>query len=358
MTALGGAAVDHVSLGQSGLKVSQACLGTANFGTEWGFGASEETARSIIDAFLDAGNNFVDTAGTYQDGRSEEIVGRAIRGKRDSVVIATKAAMPTGPGPNDSGLSRIHLTRALETSLRRLGTDHVDVFHCHTWDPDTPIGETVSTLDDFVRSGKVRYLGLSNFTASQIVEAQWAVERAHGTPFIACQSQYSLMARAIEAEILPACGRHGLGMVAWSPLGGGVLAGRYRRDGDPAPGTRLGALLAGDLPGVREFAAEQLRDANLTIAAEIGTIAAELETTPAAVALAWVRRRPGVTAVIIGPRTVAQYEQNLAGFTLDLPAHAAARLDAISGPPPQPVSGSTGRRWLRTRRPARGRAPV
>src|SRR5437870_6809597 len=177
-------------MGRSGLKVSRNCLGAMNFGTS-GAPCDEEEARRIIDAFLDAGNNFIDTANVYTGGQSEEVVGRAIRSKRDSVVIATKGRGPQGTGPNDAGLSRVHLTRALEASLRRLGTDFVDLYQCHQPDADTPIEETMATLDGFVRQGKVRYIGCSNFTGSQIVESQWAAERIHGAPFVSLQPRYS-----------------------------------------------------------------------------------------------------------------------------------------------------------------------
>lgn len=239
--------MDYVRLGASGLKVSRACLGTMNFGPAGGVGVGsceEPEARRIVDAFLDAGHHVIDTADAYTRGESERIVGRAVKGRRDSVVLATKAFLPQGPGANDRGLSRAHLTRALDASLRRLGTDYVDLYQCHQWDPDTPIEETMATLDGFVRSGKVRYLGCSNFTAAQIVESQWAAERVGGTRFVSLQPQYSLLARDIEAEVLPTCERHGLGTLTWSPLGGGVLTGRYARGGSPDRDSRIGRLLA------------------------------------------------------------------------------------------------------------------
>jgi aryl-alcohol dehydrogenase-like predicted oxidoreductase len=202
--------MEYVPLGRSGLKISRVCLGAMNFGAPAGTpGCDEAEAGRIIGAYLDAGGNIIDTADGYSAGQSEEIVGRAINSRRDSVVLATKAFLPQGPGPNDRGLSRVHLTRALEASLRRLGTDYIDLYQCHQWDPATPVEETMATLDAFVRSGKVRYLGCSNFSAAQIVECQWAAQRAGGTPFISLQPQYSLLARAIEAEILPVCQRHG-----------------------------------------------------------------------------------------------------------------------------------------------------
>ncbi|MGP3963530.1 aldo/keto reductase [Nonomuraea sp. 3N208] len=326
--------MEYQTLGHSGLKVSPACLGTMNFGTTGGVGSCDEPeARRIVDTFLELGHNFVDTADAYTGGQSEEILGRAISGKRPLVVLATKAYLPTGPGPNDRGLSRVHLTRALEASLRRLGTDYIDLYLCHQWDPHTPIEETLATLDGFVRAGKVRYLGCSNFTASQIVESRWAAERLGLTPFIVLQPQYSMAARAIEAEILPACERHGLGTMIWSPLAGGVLAGRYARHAVPAADSRMGRLLASPVPMARTWAEGLLNDRTLHIADEVGKVAAELGTTSTAVALAWVRQRPGVTSVIIGPRNLDQLHGNLAGFTLDLPPDAIDRLDEISWSP-------------------------
>jgi aryl-alcohol dehydrogenase-like predicted oxidoreductase len=333
--------VEYVALGLSGLMVSRVGLGTVNFGTTWGFGIEERAARPIIDAYLDAGGNLIDTANNYGDGQVEEIVGRAVHGRRDAVVIATKGFMPQGPGPNDHGLSRAHLTRALEGSLRRLGTDYVDLYQCHMEDPRTPIEETMATLDGFVRSGKVRYVGCSNFSASTIVEAQWAARRnGGGTTLISLQPQYSLLVRDIEAEILPACERHGLGVLVWGPLGGGILAGRYERGSDPGPDARLGRLMASDQPGVRQWANSQLSDRNLDIADHVRKVADDLGTTPAAVALAWVRSRPQVTAVIIGPRTLEQLDQNLASLDLDLLDDVIARLDEVSGPAPTPVTGT------------------
>jgi aryl-alcohol dehydrogenase-like predicted oxidoreductase len=323
--------MEYTTMGRSGLKVSRACLGTMNFGTDGPRVTCDEAeAVRIVNEFLDAGHNVVDTADAYNGGQSEEVVGRAIRSRRDEVVLATKGFMPQGPGPGDRGLSRRHLTRALEASLRRLGTDHVDLYQCHLWDDTTPIEETMATLDGFVRSGKVRYVGCSNFTAAQIVEAQWAAARAGTTPFISLQPQYSLVARGVEAEILPTCERHGLGTLVYSPLGGGVLTGRYRRDTDPDADSRMGLLLRSDLPVGRAWARELLRDRNLDIAEEVTKVAAELGTTPTAVALAWVRRRPGVTSVIIGPRSVEQLRGNLRGLALDLPAEATDRLDEVS----------------------------
>jgi aryl-alcohol dehydrogenase-like predicted oxidoreductase len=298
-----------------------------NFGTGADAPCDEPEARRIIDAFLDAGHNFIDTANVYTGGQSEEVVGRAVASRRDSVVIATKGRGQQGPGPNDVGLSRVYLTRALEASLRRLGTDYVDLYQCHFPDPDTPIEETMATLDDFVRQGKVRYLGCSNFSGSQIVEAQWAAERIHGTPLNSLQPRYSLIARDIETDVLPAAQRHGLGSIVYSPLGGGLLTGKYRRGEQPAADTRFGRRASAG------WAATALTERNFEIVEAVEKVAAELGTTPTAVALAWVRGRRGVTSVIIGPRTLGQLEANLPGFGLGLPPELLGLLNDVSRPP-------------------------
>jgi aryl-alcohol dehydrogenase-like predicted oxidoreductase len=322
--------MDFVSLGRSGLKVSPACLGAMMFGVGAGSPCDETQAKRIIDAFLDAGNNFIDTANMYTGGQSEEVVGRAIKRSRDAVVLATKGRGPIGPGPNDQGLSRGYLTRALEASLRRLGTEHVDLYQCHFPDPGTPIDETMATLDGFVRAGKVRYIGCSNFSGSQIVEAQWAAARLGATPFVSLQPPYSLISRQIEADILPACGRHGLGVMSYSPLGGGILTGKYRLGEEPPADSRAARWIP-SAAGLNPWA-RMVNERNVAIADEVGKVAAELGSTPTAVAIAWVRGRRGVTSVIIGPRTFEQYEQNMEGFKLDLDADTVHRLNQVSRP--------------------------
>ncbi len=318
-----------VTLGTSGLKVSRACLGTMTFGnTEWG--TDEPQSKRIVDGFIDAGHNFIDTADVYNAGVSEEFVGRAIAGRRDAVVLATKGYNTMGDGPNDHGSSRVHLTRALEASLRRLRTDYIDLYQLHNWDHDTPIEESMATLDGFVRSGKVRYLGCSNFYGSQLVEAQWAAQRQGGAPLVSLQPQYSLIWRDIELDILPTATRHGMGVIVWSPLGGGMLTGKYtRRDDLPADG-RLSRGSDMEAEGMRMLT---LTDRNFEIVAEVNRIAEDLRTTPTAVSLAWLLNRPGITSVIIGPRTVEQLDQNLAGFELDLPRDAGKALSKVSRPP-------------------------
>ena len=322
--------MNYVNLGRSGLKVSRACLGAMMFGTE-GAPCEETEAHRVIDAYLDGGHNFIDTANVYTGGQSEEVVGRAVAAKRDSVVIATKGRMPQGPGPNDVGLSRVHLTRALEASLRRLGTDYIDLYQVHAPEPSTPIEETMSTLDGFVRAGKVRYIGCSNFSGSQIVEAQWAAERMNGTPFVSLQPRYSLIARDIERDVLGAAERHGLGTMIYSPLAGGVLTGKYKRGEEPPADSRIGRRMAAGAarrPGMPTG----LSDRNYDIVEAVGKAAAELGTTPTAVSIAWTLAKPGVTTVIIGPRTFDQYDENLPGFDLELPEDVMTHLDEVSSP--------------------------
>lgn len=334
--------MDFRTLGRSGLMVSRACLGGMNFGLDDSSPADESESARIISAFLDAGHNFIDTANAYRGGQSEEVIGRALHGKRDAVVLATKAAMPIGPGPNDRGLSRRYLIRALDASLRRLDTDYIDLYQCHVWDSQTPIEETMATLEEFVRAGKVRYIGCSNFSAAQIVESQWAAERVGARGFVSLQPHYSLLAREIEAEILPACRRYGLGVMAYGPLGGGVLAGRYMRSAAPGPDSRLGQWKAMPYAQPQKWADDLLAERNFDIADEVQKVGSELDTTPAAVALAWVANRPDVTSVIIGPRTISQLEDNLDGFRMNLPAELADRLEVISRAGNVPVTGQMG----------------
>jgi aryl-alcohol dehydrogenase-like predicted oxidoreductase len=309
--------MEYVTLGRSGLKVSRACLGAMMFGHSGAAPTNEADSRRIIDAFLDGGGNFIDTANVYVQGESEEVVGRAIKSRRDDVVLATKGFGSIGEGPNTMGLGRKYLTRALEASLRRLDTDYIDLYQCHGPDPDTPIEETMATLHSFVTSGKVRYIGCSNWTGSQMVEAQWAADRAGTTPFVSLQPRYSLTARQIEADVLPAAQRHGIGTMIYSPLGGGVLTGKYRKGQAPPADSRAarGGLWA-----------RMLDEQSLDTAEVVGKVAAELGTTSTVVAIAWVLARRGVTSVIIGPRTFEQYEQNMEAFDFELPAEAVKQL--------------------------------
>jgi len=302
------------SLGRTGLKVSRLCLGTMTFGAAR-FGCDEATALRIVHRFLDAGGNFLDTADIYGAGASEEIVGRAIRGRRDAVVLATKVGGPMGPGPNDIGLSRRRILRALDESLRRLATDHVDLYQVHGWDPTTPLEETLRALGDVVRAGKARHLGCSNFAAWQLMKAN-ALARELGTArFDALQPQYSLLARHVEREHLPLCVEEGIAVLPWGPLAGGLLAGA-----------------AG--PGARARAEPMFPEAERRpVVAALEEVAGALGTGPGPVALAWLLAQPGVTAPVFGARTPAQLEENLPAADLELPAEALARLDRASALP-------------------------
>ncbi|TMB70558.1 MAG: aldo/keto reductase [Chloroflexi bacterium] len=314
-------------LGRSGLQVSPLCLGTINFGNEQ-FGCDEETSIGIINAYLDGGHNFIDTANVYSGTKSETIVGKAVKSRRDNVVIATKAASPLGPGVFEGGTSRKHLRRAVEDSLRRLDTDYIDLYQMHRYDENTPLEETLSTLRDFVREGKVRYIGVSNWPVSQIVEAATITQMKGWEPLISLQPQYSILARDIEVEIVPVCQRFGMGIIPWSPLGGGMLTGKYKKGEEPSEGTRFAA------PGPFQqiWRARALSERNHAIMEVLLEEAAKLDISPIALALSWNLSRPGVVAPIIGPKSVKQLEDNLAALDVTLPAETVERIDAASEP--------------------------
>jgi aryl-alcohol dehydrogenase-like predicted oxidoreductase len=318
--------MEYRTLGKSGLRVTPAWLGTANFGAQ---GCDAAEADRITAAFLDSGHNVVDVGG---GGPQEvEFAERALRGRRDSIVLVTKALQPT-PRRSVTYLSRTFLVETLDARLRGLATDHIDLLQIHSFPEDTPIEETMATLDGFVRSGKVRYVGCGNFTAAQIVEAQWAAQRLGGPPLVSLQAQYSLLARGIEPDVLPTCERHGLGVAARTPLANGVLTGRYRDGSKPEAGSRIDFYQSLDLPAIRALADDLLDGRNHRIIDELTAIAADLDSTPAAVAIAWIRQRPGITSVIIGPRLADHVDANLAGFRLDLPTDAVRRLNDLSEP--------------------------
>jgi aryl-alcohol dehydrogenase-like predicted oxidoreductase len=308
-------------LGRTGLKVSNLCLGAMTFGnSEWG--CDEATSRKIVDRFLDAGGNFIDTADVYSNGVSEEITGRAIREKRAQVVLATKVAGPMGPTANDLGLSRRHVLDAVDASLRRLGVDYIDLYQVHAFDPTTPVDETLRALDDCVRAGKVRYLGCSNYSAWQLARAN-ALARELGTARYDClQPQYSLVCRYIEREHLPLCIEEGIGVIPWSPLAGGLLTGKLRKGRKPPEGSRA----AVDATNVERFRSER----NLEIAEVVAELAQAIGRTPSQVALAWVAQQRGVTAPIFGARTLEQLEDNLAAADLVLDEESLERLDEAS----------------------------
>lgn len=292
--------MEYRTLGRTGVKVSKLCLGTMMFGGP----ADEAESRRIIHRALDAGINFFDTADMYVAGQSEEILGRALAGHRDRLILATKGCNPMGPDINQQGLSRRWLLQALEASLRRLGTDYVDIYYAHKPDPDTPWEETLRTFDDMVRSGKVRYIACSNFRAWKICEALWISDK-HGWERFSCvQPLYNIVNRDIEVELLPLCQAHRLGVVTYSPLARGILTGKYKL-GEPFP---EGSRAARHDKRMREA---ELRDASLEIAQQLATYCDQKGCSSSSFALAWCLANPLVTSVILGPRTLAQMEDNL-----------------------------------------------
>lgn len=319
-------------LGRSGIVVSELALGTMVFGEGPPRGTGPQEAAAIIRRYLEAGGNHLDTADVYAGGRSEEIVGEAIAGIRDRVVLATKVRFAAGEGPNDAGLSRVHIVRGVEESLRRLRTDHVDLLYMHAWDPLTHIEESLRAFDDLVASGKVRAIGVSNFKAWQVMKALAASDRRGWARFTAAQYQHSLVMRDVEREFSEMCLAEGLGMVPWSPLGGGFLSGKYRSDRRP---TDAGEGRLATQPEEDEEAwHRRATDRNWETLAEVERIAADLGATPSQVALAWLLTRPEVSSVIIGVRTMAQLEDDLGAAGLVLPAEAADALDGVSAPDP------------------------
>ena len=321
--------MEYRHLGNSGLRVSSLTLGTMTFGGRGQFRDVGETdpegARRQIDMALERGINSIDTADVYSDGAAEEIVGRALKGRRDQVLLASKARFPMGSGPNDAGLSRHHLIEACEASLRRLGTDHIDLYQLHEWDGVTPIEETLAALEHLLQSGKVRYVGCSNFAGWQVMKAL-GVAAAAGLPrFVSQQIYLSLQERSAEYEIVPSAIDQGLGLLIWSPLAGGLLSGKYRRGEPPPPGSRHASEW--DEPPV--YDEDRLYD---TVDALV-EIAGAHDVSPARVALAWLLGRPGVTSVIIGARSDEQLEDNLAAAELELTDAQMQQLEEVSRPP-------------------------
>jgi aryl-alcohol dehydrogenase-like predicted oxidoreductase len=321
--------VEYRELGRSGLRISVLTMGTMTFGGTGPFanvGTTDvDEARRQIDRCLDAGVNLIDTADVYSGGRSEEIVGAALRGRRDDVLVATKVRMPMGPGPNDAGLSRHHVLSGCEASLRRLATDHIDLYQVHEWDGVTPLEETLEALDQLVRSGKVRYVGVSNYAGWQLLKALGTAD-LHGFPrFVSEQIYYSLQARDAEYELIPAAVDQGLGVLVWSPLAGGLLSGRYRRDTRPEGGSRQ--LTDWNEPPVHDQ--DRLYD---TIDALVA-VGEQRGVSAAQVALAYLLGRPAVTSLVIGARTGEQLADNLAAADLKLTDEERQRLDKVSAPP-------------------------
>jgi len=308
-------------LGRTGLKVSSLCLGAMTFGNQQ-WGCDEQTSKAIVDRFLAAGGNFIDTADIYGGGVSEEITGRAIRGRRQGLVLATKVAGPMGSGPNDLGLSRKHILDAIDASLRRLGTDYVDLYQVHAFDPTTPLEETLGALDDCVRAGKARYLGCSNYSAWQLMKANAIARELGAARFDCLQPQYSLICRFIEREHLPLCIEEGIGVIPWSPLGGGLLTGKMGKGQAPPDGSRASV----ETMNRERFTSER----NLEIADAVAEVARTLGKTSSQVALAWVMGREGVTSPIFGARTLDQLEDDLAAAELILDEQSLERLEKVS----------------------------
>ena len=319
--------MEYRNLGSTGTAVSNLALGTMTFGAE----TDEAGAHAQLDRFLDVGGTLIDTADVYTGGTSEEIIGRWLAGsaKRDQVVLATKGRFPMGDGPNDVGLSRRHLTRALDESLRRLGVDGVDLYQCHAFDPLTPIEETLAFYDDAIRAGKVHYAGLSNFTGWQLQRAVDVAEHRHLPKPVTLQPQYNLLVREIEWEIVPAALANGLGLLPWSPLGGGWLTGKYTREERPSGTTRLGENPS---RGVEAYDRRSASQRTWDVVDAVRSIADDSGASMAQVSLAWLADRPAVTTVILGARTVKQLDDNLGAAELHLTAHQTAQLDAASDP--------------------------
>lgn len=316
-------------LGRSGLRVSPLALGTMTFGSEWGWGADRDDARAIFDAYVERGGNFVDTANAYTNGTAERMVGEFARSRREELVIATKYSMPTRPGdPNSGGNSRKSMVRSVEQSLARLQTDYIDLLYLHIWDGGTPVEEVLRAMDDLVRSGKVLYVGISDTLAWQVSRMQAVAELRGWSPLVALQIPYNLVERTVERDLVPMAEAMGLGVVVWSPLGGGVLSGKYSR-ADLAPQTASAA--AG--PQSRKLVAAAngfLTGRGLEIAEVVRDIAAQSGTTPSRVALAWTLLNPAVAAPLVGARTLAQFEDNLGALQTDLDPGQRARLDEAS----------------------------
>jgi len=296
--------MEYRFLGNTGLKVSELEMGVQTFG----WGADEKTAHAMADLYVEAGGNFFDTADVYNEGLAESMLGSWLkaRGNRQSLIIATKVFFPTGEGPNDSGLSRKHIFQSIDESLRRLQTDYIDLYQAHCFDRSTPLDETLSAFDDLVHAGKVLYIGASNFTASQLTKALMLSRMRGLVPFVSLQAEYSLIVRSTEWELLPSCREDGLGFLAWSPLAGGWLTGKYKRNQPPPPNSRVGRRDRWDDQ-------PEQRESELTwrVIDTLMGIGRDMGKTPAQVALNWLLHQQGVTTTILGARTLDQLKENL-----------------------------------------------
>jgi aryl-alcohol dehydrogenase-like predicted oxidoreductase len=310
------------NLGKTGLRVSELCLGTMTFARE----TDQETSLRMIERFIEAGGNFIDTADVYTTGRSEEIVGKALKSRRQNLILATKVRFRMGPGPNDVGLSRKHIVEGCEASLRRLQTDYIDLYQAHCWDPYTPLEESLSAFDDLVHTGKVRYVGVSNFTAWQLMKALWLSDKHDWARFVCLQPRYNLVDRQVERELLPVCWQEGLGVIPWSPLGGGFLSGKYQPNATMPEGARI----ARAEPHWPEAMSRQGTERAWLTLEVVGRIATQRGQSHAQVALAWLLAQPGITAPILGARTMEQLEDNLACVGWQLTPEELRDLDQAS----------------------------
>ena len=312
--------MDYVRLGRSGLKVSRLCLGTNMFGAGY---VDDERAMTVVDAALDAGVNFIDTADAYNSGHSEVVVGRAVRMRRHRFVVATKGFIATGDGPNDIGLSRKHLIDAINGSLRRLSTDYIDLYQVHYFDPDTPLEETLGTLDDMVRAGKIRYIGCSNFAAWQLTKALWVSDRRGLERFESVQPEYNLGKRDIEGEMFAACDDQGVGIIPYQVFMGGVLTGRYDPSSGPPDDSHMASRHA------QRAKDTYWNERTFEMVETLKTTATDLEVSVPQLLIAWTLSRPQITSVIVGASRPEQVKSNTAATAIDLPAEVVSQLDAL-----------------------------
>ena len=313
--------MEYRRMGRTGLKVSEICLGTMTFG----YSTDEAEAKRIVDLAFDAGVNFFDTADSYGGGQSEELFGKALKGRRREAIVATKFFNPMGPGPNDSGMSRVHIMQAVEESLTRLQMDYVDLYYIHHVDPDTPLEEMLRAMDDLVHQGKVRYIACSNYEAWRLMESLW-ISDCNGLARFECyQPQYSMVVRDIEEELIPLCQYKGLGVVVWSPLGGGFLTGKYK------PGERVvaGTRSEDNWAYPQRYFASNSDD----ILMELFAVSEELDRSPAQVAVRWVLEQPAITSAIVGARTAEQARDNILAGEWQMPSEALQRLNVVSQQP-------------------------
>jgi aryl-alcohol dehydrogenase-like predicted oxidoreductase len=324
----------YYTLGKSGLRVSRLALGAMTFGTDWGWGADENTARQLFDTYVDAGGNFIDTADLYTGGVSETWLGKFIaeRHLRDRLVVTTKFTYNAEPGnPNAGGNGRKNILRAVEGSLKRLGTDYIDLYLLHTWDKITPAEEVMRTLDDLVRSGKVRHVGLSDTPAWYAAQSQTLAQWRGYEPLSTLQLEYSLVERNIEREFVPLGQELGMGIMVWSPLASGLLSGKYKPSASGATGEgRLETVKGMANPAFQKFS-----DRNWAIVAELEKVAAELDRSMAQVAVNWVANRPGISSVIVGATKLSQLEDNLKALEFTIPSELVDRLETVSRPESQ-----------------------